>query len=305
MKTEWSNIMNMDSLRYFYDVAKSKSISSVAKQSHISQSALSQQLVKLENKLDVKLLNRSNKGVSLTAEGEILFKHCETIMSTYEKLTDEILSCSLEKNYISIEAIESIASTLLPTAISKLKNNFADYTINLSAVYHGTSANLLNNISDIYICYKRPNDFEGLIINQLGHDDIVLVADSSFYKSSLTIDELLLTPFIETSPKKCLNLLLTKTLSDILPDFNDFSSFNVVYNTNSYFSAIIGLKSCRAVTFIPKSIYNSYSSTNSLKLIHVESIKLSLPIYMCYFDSFYKNNSTFIKSLKNIIKGFL
>lgn len=294
--------MHIDSLRYFYDVAQSKSISTVAKQSHISQSALSQQLVKLETELNVKLLNRSNKGVTLTSEGEILFKHCETILNTYKKMKDELFSSNQKKNYISIEAIESISYTFLPIAISKLKNSFTDYTINLTSLYCCSATNLLNNICDIYLCYKRPSDYEGLIINQLGNDDIVLVADSSFYKNSLTLDELLTTPFIETSAKKCFNRLLNQTLTDTLPDFN---GFNVIYSTNSYFSSLKGLKASRAVTFLPKSIYNSYSVSSSLKLINVENIKFSLPIYICYFDSFYKNNSPFIKSLKNIIKGFL
>lgn len=294
--------MHIDSLRYFHDVAKEKSISTVAKQSHISQSALSQQLSKLENKLDTKLLNRSNKGVTLTADGEILFKHCETIINTYKKMEDELISSNLKKSYISIEAIESISSTFLPTAISKLKSSFSNYTINLKSLHCCNSSNLLNNICDIYLCYKKPEEFEGLVIKELGIESIVLVADSSFPKNSLSLDELLTTPFIETSAKRCLNILLNETIIEDLPTFN---GLNVVYSTNSYFSALNGLKSCRGVTFIPKSIYNSYSVNNSLKLIHIENMKLSFPVYICYFDSFYKSNSTFIKSLNNIIKGFL
>ena len=294
--------MHIDSLRYFYDVAISKSISTVAKQSHISQSALSQQLLKIENKLGVKLLNRSNKGVTLTPEGEILFKHCETIINTYQKMEDELSSSILQKNYISIEAIESISSTFLPIAILKLKNSFNDYTINLTSLHCCAANNLLNSICDIYLCYKKPDDYEDLIINQLGNDPIVLVADSSFYKNSLSLEELSTVPFIATSEKKCLNLLVKQTLTDKFPDFN---GFNTIYSTNSYFSALNGLKSSMAVTFIPKSIYNSYSINSSLKLIHVEGIKLSLPLYICYFDNFYKSHSAFIKSLKNIIKGFL
>lgn len=294
--------MHIDSLKYFYDVAISKSISTVAKQSHISQSALSQQLLKLENKLNVRLLNRSNKGVSLTPEGEILFKHCETIINTYQKMEDELSNSIIKKNYLSIEAIESISSTFLPIAISKLKNSFPDYTINLTSLYCCASTNLLNNICDIYLCYKKPEDYEGLIINQLGNDSIVLVADSSFHKNSLTLEEFSTVPFIETCEKERLNLLVKQTINDIFPDFN---GFNTVYSTNSYFSTLNGLKSSKAVTFIPKSLYDNYSVNSSLKLIHVENIKLSMPLYICYFDSFYKTHSTFIKSLKNIIRGFL
>lgn len=294
--------MHIDSLKYFYDVAINKSISTVAKQSHISQSALSQQLLKLESKLNVKLLNRSNKGVSLTPEGEILFKHCETIINTYQKMEDDLSSSVLKKNYLSIEAIESISSTFLPIAISKLKNSFPDYMINLTSLYSCSSTNLLNNICDIYLCYKKPDDYEGLIINQLGNDSIVLVADSSFHKNSLTLEEFSTVPFIETCEKDSLNLLVKQTINDISPDFN---GFNTVYSTNSYFSTLNGLKSSKAVTFIPKSLYNNYSINSSLKLIHVENIKLSIPLYICYFDSFYKTHSTFIKSLKNIIRGLL
>lgn len=294
--------MHIDSLKYFYDVAINKSISTVAKQSHISQSALSQQLLKLESKLNVKLLNRSNKGVSLTPEGEILFKHCETIINTYQKMEDDLSSSVLKKNYLSIEAIESISSTFLPIAISKLKNSFPDYMINLTSLYSCSSTNLLNNICDIYLCYKKPEDYEGLIINQLGNDSIVLVADSSFHKNSLTLEEFSTVPFIETCEKDSLNLLVKQTINDISPDFN---GFNTVYSTNSYFSTLNGLKSSKAVTFIPKSLYNNYSINSSLKLIHVENIKLSIPLYICYFDSFYKTHSTFIKSLKNIIRGLL
>lgn len=294
--------MHIDSLRYFYNVALSKSISTVAKQSHISQSALSQQLVKLENKLDVKLLHRSNKGVTLTPEGEILFKHCETIINTYQKLEDEISSSSLAQNYISIEAIESLASTMIPPAILKLKNSFIDYNINLNSLRNCSSTNILNKICDICVCYKKLEDSNGLVVTQIGSDDIVLVADTSFYKNSLTLEELLITPFIEFSIKNTLNSLVHEAIINIYPDFN---GFNVLYSTDSYFSALSGLKSSRSVTFIPKSLYNSYYSTSSIKLIHVENLKLALPIYICYYDSFYKTNSTFIKSFKNIIKGFL
>ena len=294
--------MHIDSLKYFYDVAINKSISTVAKQSHISQSALSQQLLKLESKLNVKLLNRSNKGVSLTPEGEILFKHCETIINTYQKMEDELSSSILKKNYLSIEAIESISSTFLPIAISKLKNSFPDYMINLTSLYSCSFTNLLNNICDIYLCYKKPEDYEGLIIKELGNDSIVLVADSSFHKNSLTLEEFSTVPFIETCEKDSLNLLVKQTINDISPDFN---GFNTIYSTNSYFSTLNGLKSSKAVTFIPKSLYNNYSINSSLKLIHVENIKLSIPLYICYFDSFYKTHSTFIKSLKSIIRGLL
>ena len=66
--------MNIESLRYFSEVAMLKSISKVADKSHISQPALSNQLLKLELELGVKLFERSNRGVNLTEYGEMLFQ---------------------------------------------------------------------------------------------------------------------------------------------------------------------------------------------------------------------------------------
>ena len=92
--------MHIDSLNYFYQVANSKSISTVAKNSHISQSALSQQIAKLENKLNVKLFNRTNRGVSLTPEGEILFKYSETILNAYNKMQEELYHSINQKKFM-------------------------------------------------------------------------------------------------------------------------------------------------------------------------------------------------------------
>ena len=92
--------MHIENLRFFYEVAKAKSISTVAKSSHISQSALSQTL-KLEDSLNTKLFIRSNKGVTLTTEGEIVYKHCKVILNTYEKMLYEVESSICNKvNYI-------------------------------------------------------------------------------------------------------------------------------------------------------------------------------------------------------------
>ena len=66
--------MNLESLIFFYEIAKAGNISTVAKQAHISQSALSQQINRLEADFSGRLLERSNKGVSLTEKGEVVFK---------------------------------------------------------------------------------------------------------------------------------------------------------------------------------------------------------------------------------------
>lgn len=294
--------MHIDSLNYFFQVANSKSISTVAKNAHISQSALSQQISKLENKLNVQLFNRTNKGVSLTSEGEILFKYAESILTSYDKMQEELLNSINKKKYVSIESVESIGLTILPMAISRLKKHFASYTINLNTIDCCSKSNLLNNLCDIFICYSEPEKTSGLTTKLIGSDEILLVADRKFSINSIKKEEIFDIPLIFASDKNCLKSLICN-------EFNcnnkDLDTSNVLYSTNSYFSALKGVSSSKAATFIPASIYNNYHSLPNIKIIKIDDWSIKMPIYISYLDSFYKMNSEFVKSLKNILKSYL
>lgn len=77
--------MQWDKLKIFYHVAKFQSISKAAQYLNVAQSAISRQIIDLENSLGYKLLNRLPKGVSLTREGQILFENTEK-MFVYSEL---------------------------------------------------------------------------------------------------------------------------------------------------------------------------------------------------------------------------
>ena len=294
--------MHIDSLNYFFQVANSKSISTVAKNAHISQSALSQQISKLENKLNVQLFNRTNKGVSLTTEGEILFKYAESILISYNKMQEELQNSINNKKNIYIEAVESIGLTVLPMAISRLKKHFSSYNINLNTIDCCSNSNLLNNLCDVFICYTKIENNTGITTKLIGTDDIILVADRTFPVNTLKKEELFNIPLILSSDKNYLNTL-------IYNEFNykniSLDHANIIYSTNSYFSALKGISSGKAATFIPSTIYNDCSSLYNLKKIQVDDLCLELPIYISYLDSFYKTNSEFVKSIKNILKSYL
>ncbi|MBQ8592445.1 MAG: LysR family transcriptional regulator [Lachnospiraceae bacterium] len=69
---------NFNLYHTFYIVATCGSISGAAKQLYISQPAISKSINKLEQHLQLSLFYRTSKGVTLTAEGEILYKQVAT-----------------------------------------------------------------------------------------------------------------------------------------------------------------------------------------------------------------------------------
>lgn len=294
--------MHIDSLNYFFEVAKAQNISIVAKNSHISQSALSQQIQKLENSLNVKLFERNNKGVSLTPEGNILFKYSETILSAYKRMQEELIDSNYKRQLIYIESIEPLTLSILPIAISKLNKIYSYKKVNISKINNLSNENLLNNISDILITYLKPGKEENLITNLIGYDDIVLVASKNSKIDKITKDDIIDLPLIFTSDKNTIENIIFKELNW---DSSILEKIKLLYNADSYISSLSGLSSNNAYTFVPKSIYDSYYNKFDIKIIEVIDFSLCVPVYVSYKESFYKLNSDYIKSFKKIIKDYL
>ncbi|MBQ4253030.1 MAG: LysR family transcriptional regulator [Erysipelotrichaceae bacterium] len=63
--------MNTDQLKYFVELSESRSFNKTADKLEMTTSNLKKRIDLLEEELNIKLFNRSNKGLTLTPEGEI------------------------------------------------------------------------------------------------------------------------------------------------------------------------------------------------------------------------------------------
>ena len=83
--------MQLQTLRYFLDIAQTHSINQSAKKFFVSQQVMSKSIKNLEIELAVKLLNRTKTGVTLTLAGEVLLNRAQEIIAAYDELCDESL----------------------------------------------------------------------------------------------------------------------------------------------------------------------------------------------------------------------
>jgi len=82
---EWQQIIG------FYQLVKQKSFTGAANASFRTQSALSQQISKLEDEFQCQLINRiSRKKFTLSPAGERLYQFASSVMNEYDKLSDDI-----------------------------------------------------------------------------------------------------------------------------------------------------------------------------------------------------------------------
>lgn len=82
--------MHLRSLKIFCDVVRQRSFSRAAQENGISQSGASQTVHQLEQRLGVKLIDRSKRPFVLTPEGEVYYDGCRSLVERYIALEDKV-----------------------------------------------------------------------------------------------------------------------------------------------------------------------------------------------------------------------
>lgn len=82
--------LNLNHLRIFECVFRTKSMTAASQELHLTQSGVSQHIKAFEEALDVKLFDRINQKVIPTAVAEILFEHCSLSLKGLEQVFSEI-----------------------------------------------------------------------------------------------------------------------------------------------------------------------------------------------------------------------
>ena len=111
--------MQLHQIKYLITVAETKSIRKASEKLYVSQQAVSQSIRKLEEEYDVKLINRSVHGVSLTYEGEEVVKLAKPVWTNYLILEDHLKSLNNNTSpagELIVASITSFHRYVLPKA---------------------------------------------------------------------------------------------------------------------------------------------------------------------------------------------
>ena len=117
--------MNLRDLKYLVAVDEHKSFRKAADACHISQPTLSMQIKKMEDFLQIKLIERNNRNMMITEAGKQVIEKAKQIL----KLSDEIIKTS--ENFrnplagdIKIGAFPTLAPYYFPKIIPFINRNF-------------------------------------------------------------------------------------------------------------------------------------------------------------------------------------
>lgn len=117
-------------LRIFKCVAEEKSLSKAAEVLGYVQPHISQRIKNLEEELGTKLLTRTNRGVTLTDEGEALFNYAQRILLLMEEAKAEVNPNKFRKSLI-IGASQTVSATKVPFLFSSFLKEHRDIEVKI------------------------------------------------------------------------------------------------------------------------------------------------------------------------------
>ena len=119
--------MELRVLRYFLTIAREGSITNAANVLHVTQPTLSRQIHDLEEELGQRLFVRGSRNMSLNAEGMILRKRAEEIISMVDKTEAEFHSMSnVVSGDIYIGGGETEAVKLIAQIVCELRTAYPE-----------------------------------------------------------------------------------------------------------------------------------------------------------------------------------
>jgi DNA-binding transcriptional LysR family regulator len=112
-------------LRYFVAIAEEGNFSRAAERLHVSQPPLSTQIKSLEDELGVRLLDRTNRGVSLTAAGLVFFEETRAVLARLEHAKSKARRAERgDIGMLSIGFVSIADYGILPPALKHFRSSF-------------------------------------------------------------------------------------------------------------------------------------------------------------------------------------
>lgn len=122
--------LNLNLLKYFYEVVNEKNITRASEKLLISQPAITKAIKELESELNTKLLERNKKGCIPTVEGAVLYEHIKDIFNNLNSTLNIIEVKQASKN-LYIGATTTNFIIFLKDALKKFRNTFPNIHINI------------------------------------------------------------------------------------------------------------------------------------------------------------------------------
>ncbi|MCC5912136.1 MAG: LysR family transcriptional regulator [Clostridiaceae bacterium] len=276
--------MDFKQLESFIAIARFKSFSKAAHYLYITQPTISSHIINLEKELKATLLNRSNKKISLTQAGEILYDYAINMVNLKENVKFKLGEF---KGRI-IGNIELACSTvpeqyIMPSIMQQFNSLYPDVTFTMmhydsSQVLEG----ILNGEIDFGVVGTKINHNQLKYIELL-KDEIVLVTPYSepyiSMEDSLDLKSVVKEKFIFREKGSGTRTLIESAFNNLGLSIDDLSVVAYIENTQAIKQCI---RNGLGVSFLSKRTVEDEVNFNLLKTFKIEELLLHRSFYLVY-----------------------
>ncbi|WP_051344346.1 LysR family transcriptional regulator [Alicyclobacillus herbarius] len=191
--------MDLRHLRYFVTIAEEGQVTAAARRLRMAQPPLSRQLKEMEDELGVLLFERGGRQLTLTAEGEVLYRRAKRLLAEMDEAVAEVREMKQAVNgTLAVGATLYCATQLLQTVLHMGKA----YPQITFKVWEGETQELVNLLETreielaIVNAPMRSRSFTSL---RLADDPFVLVAPGQWTMSqggAVSLEEIARLPLI-------------------------------------------------------------------------------------------------------------
>lgn len=272
--------MNRKQLQYAIELSEDLNFSVVAEKLGITQPALSKQILSLEKEIDVKLFDRNNIPMTLTAAGEYFISEAKKLIYKEDQLIrsmEDYKSGKLGKLEIGISPFRSLY--LIPAIINKVKEKFPGVTV----VLHEEGSDQLrkNAVEGKYdfAVVNLPVDESILDVRLIEADTLVLAVPEKLAEnlpdtsknsiSEIDLKECKNLPFVVVSPLQEMRQLFDKMCAEaeIVPNV----ATEVVGVSTAWSMARAGV----GATLLPLQFVNNFYFDESIALYKLKNCQQS------------------------------
>ena len=207
--------MDVDLIRTFLQVAKTRHFRKAAEQLFLTQSAVSARIKLLEERLGAKLFARSKHQVSLTTAGVRFLSHAENLMASWVAACQEVRLPESADKAIVAGATDTLWNIFLTNWM--IEASRADPTMMIRAELHTADSlmpSLLDGSLDVAVMFDAPA-LPRLYLEELGSIPLMMVCN----RQGVGAEEALSTRFIDVDWGESFAVAMQQHFGTAIPAF--------------------------------------------------------------------------------------
>ena len=169
-------MLNLHHFRIFYNVARRKSHTKAARDLHITQPAVTNQLKAFEEQLGMKLLIKKQKSILLTEEGKVFYQYARRLFvleNEIERVADELKG--LNVGTVKLGVLRMYSATFMHLLINQFHKIYPNIMVKVD---EAGSLDLIQSLVDfkneVVICLKAEENSE-VCFKPFCQEDLVVV----------------------------------------------------------------------------------------------------------------------------------